>query len=374
MQTPELRVIDKAVNLLGIIDTYPSGQFERAAWEVGKMELHVGLFDQGADALRAGNIVMIDERRAWEITGIRQSEDRQSMSVVVYGQELKGILGRRLVVPGVKDDQHHFGWDRVPGPSDPDAPIETIIKHYVNTHAINTADPKRALPGLVLAPDLGRGMLTRWSDRFKPLTETLKGIGEFSGMGYEVRVDLANKQFVFDVIPEVDQVLGTGHPVVLSVGYENLDSLTYLLDTSPDVSVAYAGGAGEDEDRLIQAVGRTPEDEALTGYDRRESWLDCGSIDEVDDLIYEAQYKLAQMARVESVTCEALPNDSFAYLTDWDLGSVVTVMSDALGIMQAQKVTAVKEVYERGRVQVFPTLGKRNKTILDEIRKTEVVR
>lgn len=374
MQTPELRVINKDISLLGIIDTYTSGQFERSSWEVGKMELHVGLLDQGADALRVGNIVMIDERRAWEITGIKQTEDRQGWGMVAYGQELKGILGRRLVVPASKDDQHHFGWDRVPGPSAPDVPVETIIKHYVDKHAINPDDPKRALPGLVLAPDLERGMLTRWSDRFTPLTETLKDIGEFSGMGYAVWVDLSNKQFVLDVIPERDQVLGTDHPVVLSVGYENIENLTYLLDTSRDVSVAYVGGAGEDEERLIQTVGRTAEDEALTGHDRREDWLDCGSIDEIDDLIYEAQYRLAQMERTESVTCEVMPNQSFEYMTDWDLGSVITVKSDALGIMQAQKVTAVREVYERGRVQVYPTLGKRSKTIIDEIRKQEVIR
>ena len=114
--------------------------------------------------------------------------------------------------------------------------------------------------------------------------------------------------------------------------------------------------------------------EALTGYDRREDWLDCGPIDEIDDLIYEAQYRLAQMERTESVTCEVMPNQSFEYMTDWDLGSVITVKSDALGIMQAQKVTAVREVYERGRVQVYPTLGKRSKTIIDEIRKQEVIR
>ncbi len=255
-----------------------------------------------------------------------------------------------------------------------DVPAETIIKHYVNKHAAEPFDPARAFPGLTVAPDLKRGMATRWSDRFRLLTEVLKDIGEFTGMGYVVRIDPDNKQFIFDVIPEKDQTEGTEHPVILSVSFQNLDSLDYTHDVSGDVSLAYAGGAGEDEDRLIQTVGRTPQDEALTGYDRREDWLDCGSIDEIDALIYEAKYKLAQKEKTEALTCEVLPNQSFEYRKDWDLGSVVTVQSEALGQIQAQKVTAVKEVYEQGRMQVIPTLGKRNKTIIDEIRKTEVVR
>lgn len=372
MQTPDLKILNKSLDQLAIIDTFTSGQFERSLWEVGRMELHASLFSRGAEALQPGNLVMIDELRVWEMTGIKKTEGNM-LGLQVTGREIKGVLGQRLVIPDNKDDSHHFGWDRVPGPMEPDVAAETIMKHYVNKHAITTADPKRALPGLVLAPDLGRGMKTRWSERFRSLTETLKDIGEFTGMGYRVTADLANKQFVFEVIPERVQTEGAPNPVILSVGFNNIQAMDYQRDVSRDVTIAYAGGAGEDEDRLIQAVARNPTEADLEGYDRREAWLECGSVDEIDDLVYEAKYQLAQKEKVEFVTCEALPNATFAYLKDWDIGSVVTVQSHALGISQAQKITAVKEVYEQGRVQIIPTLGKRNKTILDEIRKSEVI-
>ncbi len=372
MQTPDLKILNKGLDQLAIVDSYTSLQLERSLWEVGRMELHASLFSKGAETLQPGNLVMIDERRTWEMTGIKKTEGN-TLGLQVTGRELKGVLGQRLVIPDSKDDSHHFGWDRVPGVSDPDVAAETIIKHYVDKHAITTTDLKRALPGLVLAPDLARGMKTRWSERFRSLTETLKDIGEFTGMGYRVTVDLAKKQFVFEVIPERVQTEGSLHPVILSVDFNNIQTMDYQRDVSRDVTIAYAGGAGEDEDRLIQAVARNPTEADLEGYDRREDWLDCGSIDEVDALIYEARYKLAQKEKVEFVTCEALPNATFAYLKDWDIGSVVTVQSHALGISQAQKITAVKEVYEQGRVQIIPTLGKRNKTILDEIRKSEVI-
>lgn len=541
MLNPDLKIIDKNFVLQGVIDTYSSFQGERALWEIGKFELHVGLNDQGADALQKGNLVMIDEKRVWEITGVRKTEDND-LSLMVTGRELKGIFAQRVVIPDVKDDSHYYGWDRSPAEGDelefaqilgastqtgaptPFAPIyptfktvgghqlyslpngvadeittdgklvrriykqeitsalnngsqpgialnmvkpceyqamsnnayniycshcrqgnswsgnateinvarlngtgtnilfsfdkadfptadevnaflaaldppltfyyelaepviidleltvpfdataETLIRHYVRKHATNPSDTRRQFPDLEMAPYQGRGMRTVWSERFKPLDQTLRDIGEHTGMGYKVTVDLENKRFVFDVIPERVQTAGADNPVVMSVDFENIERIEYRDDITNKVTVAYAGGAGEDENRLIQTVSRSPDDAALAGYARRETWQECGSIDSIDDLIYEAQYKLSQMEPSETLTCSVLPNSSLQYLVDWDIGSIVTVQSKALGIEQAKKITSVKEVYERGRVQIIPTFGKRTKTILDEIRKAEVVR
>jgi hypothetical protein len=371
MQIPNLRIIDKQFNLLAVLDTYTSFQGERSLWEIGKLELHIGLKDQGAEALEVGNLVLIDEKRVWEITGVKKTED-DDLNLMVSGHELKGIFKQRVVIPDQKDDSHFFGWDRFPDQGD--APAEAIMRHYVEKHAVNPSDPNRAFPALIMAPYLGRGMSAVWSERFKRLDETLRDIGEYTGMGNTVTVDLASERFVFDVIPERIQTAGSEHPVIMSVGFENIENIEYNLDTSNEVTLAYAGGAGEDEFRLIQAVSRTPDDATLSGYARRETWQDCGSVDNIDDLIYEAQYQLSKMEPSETLTCSVLPNSSFQYLRDWDIGSIVTVQSRALGIEQAKKITSVKEVYERGRIQIIPTFGKRNKNILDEIRKTEVVR
>jgi len=546
MQIPELKIIDKQFNLLAIIDTYTSFQGERSLWEIGKMEMHVGLKDQGAGTLEVGRLLMIDEQRVWEITGIHKTED-DALSLMVSGRELKGIFAQRVVVPDAKSDQHYFGWDRtpeegdelelpnrnyilnsghanalgirnnnntvssfdsgvendvnwitgahnssglffistyvlntfdefigikysndlpssgaitmsveikcehpiviglntgsrfmfyvppdtwtriyrtrpdiaqmnrphgffvletpdvpigtkiywrrykleagnqmsawMPAPEDPeyvpmppDATAEAIARHYVRKHATNPSDTRRRFLGLEMAPYQGRGMRTVWSERFKPLDQTLRDIGEHTGMGYKVTVDLENKRFVFDVIDERDQTEGSEAPVTMSVDFENIENIEYAKDTTNQVTHAYAGGAGEDENRLIQTVSRSPEEEALTGYARREAWEDCGSVDNVDDLRYEALYKLSKREAPETLTASALPNASFKYLEDWDIGSVVTVKSAALGIEQPKKITSVKEIYERGRIRILPTFGKRNKNILDEIRKTEVVR
>lgn len=373
MSVPDIKLLDMDFNLLATLDSYSSFQGERSLWEVGNCELHIGLNNRGANKIKEGCLLTFDSKRVWRLDGIKLAEDRD-LKLVASGKELKNILSQRLVVPDKKSDTHHFGFDRFPDPEDPDAAAETIMKYYVRKHAVNPADLKRKLPRLIIAVDRSRGIKTRWSERFQPVTETLKDIGDFSGIGYEVYLDHDNKQFVFDVIPEKNQVQGSDDPVVFSKEYNNVSKLDYTLDVSDGVSIAYSGGYGTDEDRLIQLVARTDEDMNLSGYDRKETWVDVGNAQTVDDLVYEAKHQLSKKEIKETFSGSAIPNKSFEYIKDWNIGSVVTVESRRLGIKQNQKITAVKEVYERNKIEIIPTFGKRNKDILDEIRKVEVVR
>lgn len=369
----DIKVLDKDFNLLATLDGYASFQGERSLWEIGSCELHIGLTRQGVNKLIPGNLLTLSPKRTWIITRILPSEDR-ALGIVVSGKELKNILKQRLVVPDIKDSTHHFGYDRYPAPQDPDAAVETIMKHYVNKHAVNPSDSKRKLPRLVIGIDRSRGLTTRWSERFKPVTDTLKDIGEYSGIGYTVYLDYENKQFVFDVIPERNQIQGSDNPIVFSSEFNNVSNVEYEYDVTDDVTVAYAGGTGEDENRLIQQVARTAEELNLTGYNRKETWIDATNAQTADELVYEARHQLSQHEKKETLTCSALPNKSFEYLINWDIGSIVTIESKRLGISQNQKITAVKEIYERGKIEVIPTFGKRNSNIIDEIRKSEVIR
>lgn len=371
-EAPTLRIYDKDFNFLAIVDAYTSLQAERKLWEIGALELHISLLSQGASELNVGNIIMIDEFRVYEITGIKKTQSKD-LALVVTGHEFKGVLKQRIVVPGKISDTQYFGWDRYPEVNASDAPAESIMKHYVSTHAVNTAEAYRALPGLTVAQDMQRGITTRWSERFKPLDQVLKDIGEFTGIGYNVSIDVKKKQFIFDIIPEIQQTTGSETPVVFSIEFDNVNSIAYEASTADYSTVAYAGGAGVDEDRLIQQVARTPEDMSLSGYARRESWLDIGSAQNVDELEFEAKHQLSKIEKTETATARVAQSESFEYMKDWDIGSIVTVQSKALGIRFNKKITAVKEVYERGKIELDVTFGKRAKDIRDQIYKTEVV-
>lgn len=367
-----IRVIDPEFNPLDFISDYISFQFERKLFEVGSFELHLHPRPEDIDALKDGNIIFTDSRHAGIITDVQASCDKSGVKLIVKGKQLKGILSQRVTVPDKRENGAYFGYVRYPDKASPDVPSETIIKAYVDSQAVNPADENRKFPRLVLMPDLWRGVEMRWSSRFERLDETLKKIGEYSGMGYDILLDTAQERFLFDVIEKKDKTLGSDDPIVFSADFGNISDVKYKSDSKSLINAAYVGGAGEDEERFILTV--FPSANAPTGFERRELWLDCGSIDTPDALIYEGQHKLADKKRSESVTAAVLDSGPFIYGQDWDLGDVVTVQSKRLGVELDSQITAVKETFEQKKTSVSVTFGSKSKTLLDEIRKTEAIR
>lgn len=369
---PDIRVIDKDFVFCALLDGCSSIQWTRKLWEVGTFEIHIDLHQEGAAELQPGRIVFLDERRTGIITYYEVQESRKGAEVVAKGSELKDLCRRRLTVPGQVEDTQYYGYDRYPALEAPDAAVESVIKHYVGRHMVSPDDPNRAFPRLVIALDQQRGDLMRWQSRFETLDVVFKEIGEMYGMGYEIQLDLGNGLFVFDVVPGEDHTAGSSSPVIFSSGWENVANVKYSEDESKWMNTGYAGGAGEDEARLIQTVFEN--DVITSGFGRSETWLDCGSIDLVDDLLYEGKYKLKDKTLIRALTGDVLPAGPFVYLRDWDLGDIVTVQSRAAGIELDTQITEVKESYEQGRADIKPTFGKRTKNVLDEIRQIGVVR
>lgn len=372
MRAPEIRVMDQVFGLLAVIDHYESLQWTRKLYEVGDVELRIAADDTGADTLQPGRVVFTDKDHAALLQYVEKSESKKGVQLVARGVQLKGLAQRRVTVPGQKQDETFYGYDRYPALESEDAPAESVFKHYAQAHLTAPEDGNRKFPLLVIAQDQGRGVLMRWQSRFEPLDTVFKEIGAYSGMGYDITLDLKRGRYVFEVIQGSDHTAGSAKPVLFSTGFDNLESSTYTVDEKPWRNAAYAGGAGEDEQRLIQTIFEN--ERVPAGFDRRETWIDGGSIDNVEDLIYEARYKVREKTRTETLTGDLAPSGPFVYRKDWDLGDLVTLQNKRLGVALDTRITEVKESYERDRQEVIPVFGKRNKNLLDEIRRTEVVR
>jgi hypothetical protein len=372
MQAPDIKLISKNFTFLASLDSYTSLQWYRKLYEVGSIELHIPFGAPGAAKLLQMPIIFLDAQRAGIIQKVIPDESKDGLELVAYGVQLKGLAQRRITVPGQQAETQFYGYDRYPGLEDPDAAAESVIKHYANTHMIAPEDTNRAFPGLVLAADQGRGMTMRWQSRFEQLDTVLQEIGEWSGMGYDIYLDLDAQQYIFEVIPGAERTIDSDTPIIFSPEWGNIDNLRYTLDESNWRNAGYAGGAGEDEERLIQTVYE--DDTIVAGFERREAWLDCGSIDIVDDLLYEGKYKLADKKRTESMTGDLIQAGPFKYREHWDLGDIVTLQSKKLGVSMDTRITEIKEAYEQGKQDISVTFGNRTKNIIDEIRKAEVVR
>lgn len=369
---PILRVINTDFVPLAHIAASSSVQWTRKLYEVGTFEIHTFMHVKGADQLKPDSIVFLDPRRVGIVDYYDADETKRGVPIVAKGKELKEICRWRNTVPSQMEDTQYFGYDRFPALDQPDAAAESIIKHYADRHMVNPDDPNRAFPDLVIAEDILRGQTMRWQSRFEPLTSVFKAIGEITGMGYEVRLDIANEQFVFDVIVGADHTAASDHPVIFATSWGNVSGLKYSEDVSDWANTGYAGGAGESEGRLIQVVYE--DDTPQTGWGRRETWLDCGSIEMVDDLLYEGKYKLKDKPRVRGLSGDVIPAGPFKYGEHWDLGDYVTLQSRVSGVEMDTQITEVRESYEKGNIDIKPTFGRRNKYFLDEIKQIGVVR
>lgn len=357
--------------IIAYIDAYESAILERKDYEIGKLELHLPYGVGGSDKIKEKMIVFSDPKNPYIVTGVDVEEKKAGYPMTITGKQLKGILDGRLTVPDIIAETLTYGYDRYPLPANPTIAAETVFKYYVNKHAVNPEDPKRIIPNLSIAPDISRGDSIRWSSRFEPLSTVFQSMGESTGIGYEISVDIINHQFIFDIVPGVDHSTSSADPVVFSTDFGNIETTKYSIDTSPEYTVGYAGGAGDGEERLIQAIyiGDPP-----SGFDRRETWLDCGSLDTVADLTYEANYKMQSLIRTETLSGEIAISGPFLLGTNFNLGDIVTVQSRRLGLEKDIRITEITESYEKGKKSIRLTFGKRKKKISDEIRKTEARR
>ena len=364
----DIKIITIQGELIALLDGHTSFRGDVSLREVGACELHINLGAKGAIDISKGHLIYLAKDRVWRITGI-EIDEGDTYDLKVTGEQLKGILAQRLVLPSKKGTEELYGWERFPDPNDPEVAAETVMRHYVTQSCIDPEESTRIIDELTLRDDMATGLPLRWSARFEQLDKVLEAIGQQGEVGWDVIYDIEAKEAVFVAVPYRNQVEGSDKPVIFSIEFENLASLKYKDSTKDFINYVYAGGAGTDEDRLIIGAGY-----AASGLDRYETWADCGSAQNVDDLAFEARHKLEQFKRQESLTGEALDSKSFVYRRDWDIGSIVTIRSKALGVSIDQLITSVREVYEKGTMTVTPTFGERQKTIIDEIRKKETVR
>ena len=243
----------------------------------------------------------------------------------------------------LRDKYKNFGWDRYTGPA------ESAYLHYAANNLTAPEDTSRALPGMVLATDQARGMTLPWQARFDKLADLFEDIGQATGLGWDIRPDMANHQLVFQAVQGTDRSTGTGMAIV-SEQMGNSTTVTRTRSRQTSASNCYVGGTGEDENRLILCVG-----EATTGLARRELWAEAGSVEDTDMLRLYGQNKLDAAAAKDSLTADVISIGASRYERDYDLGDKVLLVG--AGAQTAARLTEVTEVYEGGKRSISCVFG-----------------
>lgn len=367
MNVPLITVIDRNFALQAQIDIYTSLLLNRKWQSVGDWQLVLPVSAKGADKLKKGNIILLgsDGHRSGYIEGINANESENGTVLTVMGKTLQGLASQRITLPD--NNEYNYGYDNVPKLTGEDispaaVSAETVLKTYAKRHLAEPEDPKRKFSALVIAEDLKRGKETLWSSRLETLSDVLRNISEYCDTGWEIYADLKKKRLVFDIVEGVDRSYGQSENsrVIFSRDFDNILNSTYTDSLEGYRNLAYAGGAGEGADRTILKV--TAEDTEPEDWDRRETFIDCGSLEIVEtdtamSLSDEALHKLKEYEKTETLNASVADTASFAYLKKWDLGDKVTVVSKAAGARFDTRITEVSERYEAGGSGIDVTFG-----------------
>ena len=353
----ELHIIDERFQLQGIIARFTSLQMNRSHYGVGDFELHMHPKGIGADALQIDRILFPtgSPQKAMVIENIERRENRDD--IVASGRMLKGLTARRICVPP-ESASATYGYDRIT------ADAESVLHHYIANNITAPEDAKRQMPWVVCAQNEHRGPQIPWEARFDALDELLGDIAAYADMGWDIVLDFDKEKFVFAAAPGRDLSQGNndGRRVTFAVTLRNASATAYKVITKDESTTAYVGGSGEDENRIILAVGTEAQ-----GLARREMWVDAGSQEAAEDLQYEGTRRLKERKRLETITCEVEDAGPMRYERDWDLGDLVTVI--ASGAEMTARIVNISETYEQGGMQKLNvTFGDPPRGIVQKVR------
>ncbi|WP_424474842.1 Gp37-like protein [Oceanobacillus kimchii] len=368
-----IRIYNRFLDLKGELDNYQSLQFGRNYHGIAEFELHVNRYIHEAQKLYKGDIIALGKytnKAAIVLTKeIALDENgKATENFKLTGCTLDGLMIRRLTVPPI-----HTSHDRIT------ANAETVMKHYVEHHFVNPADPKRKMPHIDVAPNLERGPTIEWESRYKIVAEELESISINVNLGWGIFANFKTKKLIFDVFESKDLTQGNpygNNPVFFSPEFETIKSQSFIDSDNELKTVGYVGGPGEGTDRKIITIGNK------TGWDRIETFIDARDVggseneelspEEIEkQLVERGQSKMSEMETLQTLEGTILTpseNSPFQYEQDFDLGDKVDVVNKSWGVKMSAPITELLEIYEPGGFRLEATFGRARPTLIGKIK------
>ena len=359
---PSVKLLSQDFELLTEIDTYTSLRFKRSWQSYGEFELHLSCYNEH---IAKNKFIMLDNNvdKVGIIKSVSHTSSYKGVETIVKGYHLNGIMTQRIILPYTDTANHGYFCvpKNVDGIKIEPVASETILKTFVRTCFPSLSTDPRSI-GLKIPDDRQRGMKTVWMSRYEQLDEVLQSICEYTDIGYRVYIDFDNKCLVFDTLMGVDRSSSQSENsrVIMSQDFESINNIICDNDTTKMKNVAYAGGVGEDENRLVFTV--TNNDTMPIGLERNEVFIYCGTLeaaetDETLSLSDEGKHKLLDYKTNESMTADYNLSGSFIYGKHFDLGDLVTVADKKINKMEDKRITEVEECYEAKSISIKLTFG-----------------
>src|SRR5699024_323054 len=144
-------------------------------------------------------------------------------------------------------------------------------------NVVDPADKNRKISNLALAENKNRGPDISWQSRYKNLADELEKISIQTGLGWNIEIDIENKQFVFKVLEgrNLSAYQSDNPPAIFSPEFNTLGQLSYTESELDYKNHAVVAGQGEGAERRIIETG-----EQASGFERYELFVDARDVSE----------------------------------------------------------------------------------------------
>lgn len=278
---------------------YDTFQFRRMFRGAGGFSLIV--HDLSEREVLQEDAILVARQDAWLIEGVHSYQNvRGEVTLEVTGRHINAILERRIVESFTVNTADT---------------IEAQLRQLVTDHFIHPVIAERRVEQLRLGAMKGIAKQATVGYTLEKMTvlEILNRVCGNSRLGY--RVDYVPEQgyFAFNILEG-----------------RNLAEQVFFSETYGNVAEAEITRESEGYRNAGLKNGSWQGDAA--GLYRRETFL-------------EEEESLSDYAKLISVDGMVLDTEQFVYLTDWDLGDIVTYLDGTLGFLVENPVLEIQETY-----------------------------
>ena len=351
-------LLDNNLNYLMIIENYRSFIWTNRYYTSGDFELYAPLTDELLNTIQRNYFIIRDDDTT-QCMVVSNIEVKTSVTdgnyIIITGLSLKSVLNRRII------------WSQTVLEGN----VETMIRKLVTENAISPSNTARVIPNLILGDTIGLTATIEAQYTGDNLGETISAICQTYRIGYDVKLDIENKQFLFVLYEGADRTSAqTINPrVIFSDDFDNLLTSDYTYNSNNYRNVALIAGEGEGTARKTVTTG------SASGLDRYELFVDARDVSSNDGEIILADYnklllergsqKLAETVINENITGEVEATVNYKLGVDFFLGDLVEVVN-AFGMIMSPRITEIIECTDENGYTCVPTFYQDEQNILTE--------
>lgn len=381
----ELRVFDKALEPLGIVDEIASLLWTIKYFDVGTFNLLAPVTDNNSNLLSMGNIIVKHDgkkevedgsggiwRRAAQIMYVHITKDERGQEQIeAQGVMLSKWLSKRVVTPQLVTT----------------ATCQQIINTLVaNNCGANATIKRKFTQFTALAQDGYGGSSVDYSNElYVDLGSEVKDVAVSGKLGYDILVNERDKLYGFYLYKGDNLTAGNtagNPPCIFSRDFDNVNGQEYEDSIESYKNFIYVQGAADEAG--AQPVA-TVDGGNKTGLELDEVFIDASDISRSYEsggtsvpiplntylamLRTRGATELGNYGERMNFVSTINTASNLRFKEDFNLGDRITCLERSWGLRIDARITEVQEVYQKGREEIQATFGESLPTLVEKIKR-----